>query len=218
MSENNKEIRYFDLNFESNISPESKVEGSKTLKGYAAVFNSESRDLGGFTEVISKGAFARSLANRNAAGQDIKALFNHEGNQIIGRTKNGSLTLREDDTGLYIEIIPPNTSLGRDVLAQVESGLIDKMSFGFSVTKDRWERSANKTPLRIIDEVELYEVSVVIEPAYLDTEVAVRSLAAHDTLDMKDAEIEAMISDLLNLYKHKILLHKAASDDDSAAK
>lgn len=142
--------------------------GNMTLRGYAAVFNSEA-DIGGyFREVIAPGAFADSLT------ADVRALIDHDSGRVIGRTKAGSLRLSEDERGLAVEIDLPDTSDGRDLAALVERGDIDGMSFGFSVRKETWDETQDP-PKRTIQAVELFEVSAVTWPAYADTELAMRS-------------------------------------------
>lgn len=139
------------------------------IRGYAAVFNQLSEPLFGFRELILPGAFKNSLKS------DVRALVSHDPSQIIGRTKSGTLTLREDDHGLYTEIDPPNTQLGRDTVESIRRGDLDQMSFGFQVVSDKW-RHEDKEIVRELVEVELFDVSVVAFPAYSQTEVSVRSL------------------------------------------
>lgn len=147
---------------------------SRTIAGYAAVFNSET-DIGGmFRETIAPGAFSSSLSG------DVRALFDHDSGHVLGRTKSGTLRLSEDEKGLAVEIDLPDTQVGRDLRESMTRGDIDGMSFGFRVTKQEWDESADP-PLRTIREVELFEVSVVTFPAYADTEVALRSLNEEQT-------------------------------------
>lgn len=145
---------------------------ASVLAGYAAVFDSDSEDLGGFVERIKPGAFASSL------GGDVRALFNHDSNIILGRTKAKTLTLREDQHGLYVEIIPPDTQAGRDLVESVRRGDVDQMSFGFRTIKDDWEETKPGSWLRTLIEVDVFDVSPVVFPAYRNTEIAVRSLDA----------------------------------------
>jgi HK97 family phage prohead protease len=139
------------------------------IRGYAAVFNQLSEVIFGFRERILPGAFKKSLGN------DVRALVNHDPGHIIGRTKNGTLTLREDERGLYTEISPPNTTLGHDTVESIKRGDLDQMSFGFQIVKDDWKHE-EKQLIREIHDVELFDVSVVAFPAYPQTSVAVRSL------------------------------------------
>lgn len=146
-----------------------------TIVGYAALFNSLSSDLGGFREVLLPGCFARCLAD----GADVRALVDHMPYRIIGRNKAGTLRLAEDDKGLRVEIDPPDTTIGRDVVESLRRGDLTGMSFGFFTVSDQW-RMVDGLPLRELVEVTLDggDVSVVTYPAYPDTTVAVRSLQA----------------------------------------
>lgn len=148
--------------------------GGKTVGGYAAVFNSRTEIGDGgwkFIEVISPGAFSESV------GGDVFALYSHEWERVIGRTKNGTLRLKEDDKGLAVEIDLPDTNDGRDLATLVERGDITGMSFGFTVTKQEWDETG-PVPVRTILAVDLYEVSAVALPAYEDTSIAMRSFNA----------------------------------------
>jgi HK97 family phage prohead protease len=141
------------------------------LIGFASVYNSKSLDLGGFVEIVRPGAFKRTLA----AGADVRALVNHDPSLIIGRTKAGSLVLTDDDRGLRVEITPPDTQTGRDIVENVRNGNIDGMSFGFITRKDAWD--VGVTPaLRELLDVELLDVSPVTYPAYPKTDIAMRAL------------------------------------------
>jgi hypothetical protein len=147
---------------------EVRAEG-KTIGGYAAVFNSTT-DIGGmFREKIAPGAFKPSLNG------DVRALWNHDTNYVLGRTKAGTLRLSEDERGLAVEIDLPDTQAARDLRENMRLGNVDGMSFGFRVTKQEWDETGD-IPLRTIQEVELFEVSAVTFPAYEDTEIALRSL------------------------------------------
>lgn len=145
-----------------------------TLVGYAAVFNSLSEDLGGFRESIRPGAFKESLAR----GDDIRALFGHDSNAVIGRRSASTLSLTEDEKGLKVEVAIPDTSVGRDLVVSVKRGDITGMSFGFSVVKQDWakvNRDGDVVYRRELIAVDLFEVSAVAWPAYVDTSVEARS-------------------------------------------
>lgn len=153
------------------------------VSGYAAVFNSKTNIGDYFEEVISPGAFSNAIATNN----DIRALFNHDWNNVLGRTKSGTLRLSEDDRGLKFEVDLPNTSLAHDLAESMARGDINQCSFGFFATEETWDYSVEPA-LRTIHEVELYEISVVSIPAYEDTEAAlVRSKEI-------DKEVEKRIS------------------------
>jgi HK97 family phage prohead protease len=145
-----------------------------TLRGHAAVFDSLSEDLGGFREKVEPGAFKKAIKS-----DDVRALWNHDSNIVLGRNKSGTLSLSEDDTGLAIKIDAPDTQMVRDmVLSPIERGDVDQMSFAFRVKDERWEEPEEEggLPTRTLLEVSLADVSPVTYPAYADTAVAVRSL------------------------------------------
>jgi uncharacterized protein len=148
-----------------------KASGSK-LEGYAALFNTSSDDLGGFTEVIRPGAFRRTLLEN----KDVLSLFDHDTRAVLGRTTAGTLRLNEDAKGLHFEIDMPPTNLGRDLLVSVERGDIRGASFAFKAREDRWTQGNDGTMLRELLDVDLHEITVTAIPAYPDTEVARRSL------------------------------------------
>lgn len=145
-------------------------DGPPRIAGYAARFNSLSGNLGGFVEKIAPGAFKRALAER----QDVRALFNHDPNYVIGRTGANTLTLREDETGLWMEAQPPDTTWARDLLTSISRGDISQMSFAFSVAPngDAVDPKA-KPPVRTLLDVDLFDVSPVTYPAYEQTQVSV---------------------------------------------
>ena len=145
-------------------------DSGRTIAGYAAVFNSTA-DIGdSFREIIAPGAFAGSL------GGDVMALIGHDRNRVLGRTTAGTLRLREDDTGLAVEIDLPDTTDGRDLAVLIERGDVSGMSFGFVVTKQSWDETG-PVPTRTIQAVNLREVTVTAFPAYDDTSIAMRCLA-----------------------------------------
>ncbi len=143
----------------------------KTLSGYAAVFNSEAV-LGDFTEVIRQGAFAKSLAT----GSNIRCLYHHQGDALLGTTRGGTLKLAEDAHGLKFELSLPDTTHGKDLAILVDRGDVSGCSFGFRVAPggDRWEQRGAQMVRELLD-VELMEVTLTSDPAYQDTTVAMRS-------------------------------------------
>lgn len=142
------------------------------IVGYAAVFNSESEDLGGFVEVIKPGAFTAVL------GDDVRALFNHDANYVLGRNRADTLALAETKRGLEARIKPPETQWASDLLTSMRRGDVDQMSFGFTVAEggDDWQKRKDGIVQRTIKRIgRLFDVSVVTYPAYPETSVAVRS-------------------------------------------
>ncbi len=144
------------------------------IDGYAAVFNRKSENLGGFVEQIAPGAFAKTIAENPA----IVALFNHNPDQVLGSTRNGTLQLEEDKKGLHMRVKMPNTEPGRDVLELIRRGDVVSQSFSFQVIQDDWslpEEGGQR--LRTLKEVRLFDVGPVVFPAYKDTIVSARALS-----------------------------------------
>ena len=150
---------------------ELRADGTGKLTGYAAVFNSRSENLGGFVEVIQPGAFTSSM------DKDVRALIDHRG-IAIARTKNRTLTISEDDRGLFFEIDLPDTTDGQNIRKSVERGDVDQMSFGFTVREGGQFFTEDEDGLivRTLTDVNLDEISIVTFPAYPDTDVAARSV------------------------------------------
>lgn len=157
---------------------ELRATSAGKLEGYAAVFNSSSQDLGGFTESVRPGAFKRSLAS--PAG--ILALYDHDTRSILGRCGAGTLRLAEDSRGLHFEVDLPKTSIGSDLAVLVQRGDVAGASFAFTTPKggDYWSLR-DGDPHRELVDVNLQEITVTANPAYLDTEVAKRHLFSYQT-------------------------------------
>jgi HK97 family phage prohead protease len=159
-----KEFRIF------TFKPEVRSADSPQISGYAAVFNTTA-DLGMFRERIKPGAFTRAIQE----SQDVRCLFNHDADYVLGRTKSGTLRLSEDDQGLRFECDMPNTQMGRDVREMILRGDVDQCSFGFVVTKENVSYNQDGTVDREIQDVDLFDVSPVTYPAYTETSVEARS-------------------------------------------
>ena len=142
------------------------------MRGYAAVFDQLSEDLGGFRERIRRGAFAKSLEE---GGMDIRALWNHDPLYVLGRRGTETLEVGEDERGLAVAIRPPDTTWARDAVESIRRGDVDQMSFAFQVVREDWQMLP-LGPVRELIEVRLYEVSPVTFPAYPQTEIGVRAL------------------------------------------
>jgi len=145
--------------------------GLRHIVGYAAVFNSLSEDLGWFREKIQPGAFSESIGK-----DDIRALWNHNSDYILGRNKSKTLSLKEDDRGLRIDILPSDAQWVKDLMLSMDRGDVDQMSFGFRTIIDQWERTEEKEEIRTLIKVQLFDVSPVTFSAYPDTTVGLRSL------------------------------------------
>lgn len=142
----------------------------RRIEGYAAVFGSLSVEMWGFRERIAPGAFAASIE-----ADDIRALWQHNREVVLGRTKAGTLRLDEDSNGLRVEIDAPDTQGGRDAVVSIGRGDVDQMSFGFRVLEDAWDEDGEGQLIRTLKKVKLYEVSPVTFPAYQATTVSVRT-------------------------------------------
>lgn len=167
-----------------------KMEAGKApvIEGYAAVFDSLSEDLGGFREKIRPGAFKGAIAD----GCDVRALWNHDNNFVLGRTTARTLSLSEDDRGLLATIHPPDTQWARDLMVSIGRGDVSQMSFGFQVEKDEWDDKDKNSVVRTIHSFRrLFDVSPVTSPAYPDTTVALRSLEEHRNTNMNPPEADA---------------------------
>jgi HK97 family phage prohead protease len=144
------------------------------IVGYAAVFNREANIAGFFREKIAPGAFKTALKE-----DDVRALFNHDPNYVLGRTAAGTLTLTEDDTGLRYDAEPPDTQWAKDLLVSIERGDVNQSSFGFMVVREEWTKPEDRAelPLRTILEARLFDVSPVTYPAYEETTAEARVVA-----------------------------------------
>lgn len=181
-----KEIRVNQSSLQIRMSVKAEEE-SRTIRGYAAKFETMSEPLMSrdskykFRETIARGAFDGAVMD------DVRALFNHDNNIVLARSRNGKGTLQlgVDEVGLWYEFDAPNTTHGNDLLESVRRGDIDQSSFAFVIdddgatweTRGDYEADTDVTHTRTIKKIKrIYDVSPVTEPAYADTSVAVRSL------------------------------------------
>jgi HK97 family phage prohead protease len=163
--------------FERRGSAESRVDvHDRKIRGTAIVFNSLSRDLGGFREVIHPQAVDRTLRD----GIDVRALVDHDSAKIIGRMSAGTLLLRKGRKGLEVEVDPPDTTYARDLMVSIDRRDITGMSFGFRVVTDEWRMEDGEAVRDVLD-MTVSEVSFVTFPAYeaTDAREAQRSLQAY---------------------------------------
>ncbi len=151
---------------------EKREDGSKSVHGIAAPFNSDSVDFGYFTERYAPGCFQRTLKEK----PDIRALVDHDTGLIVGRTTAGNLELREDSEGLAYSFTPPDTTLGRDLAYNIENRILTNVSIGFVVREEKWTALEDKTYLRTLLDVDLWEMSFVSFPAYIGTTAEMRSV------------------------------------------
>ena len=163
-----KELRYID-NSEIRTAAD-----SREVDGYALLFNTLSRDLGGFREKIDAEAVEGVIE-----ASDVMAVLNHDASRgILARSRygKGSLALTADEKGLRYVFDAPRTALGDECLEYIRRGDISQSSFAFAVKEDSWEKQADGTYIRTIKKFDrLYDVSPVFEPAYFGTAVSCRS-------------------------------------------
>jgi HK97 family phage prohead protease len=160
------------INYEFRAMPE-----SRTIEGTPTVFNS-AYDMGWYDEEMSADVFINSDMN------DVVALFNHDANMVLARTKSGTLKLKVTGSAMEYEFEAPNTTLGNDLLEMVKRGDVYQSSFAFSVEAEDWQEREGKKPKRIIRSIKkVYDVSPVTYPANPDTMVAKRSYDATKQID-----------------------------------
>lgn len=158
-------------------------ESNLIIEGYFAVFNEVYELWPGATESIERGAFA------GVTGSDVRALTNHETTLVLGRTRAGTLTLYEDEKGLFGRIvINPDDADAMSLYARVKRGDVDQCSFGFDIAEEITEIRDDGTIHWTITRIDpLYEVSVVTFPAYETTSVSARQ-ADYNTIQARQAK------------------------------
>lgn len=196
------ELRVLASQTEEEIKPAAPI-----IEGHAAIFDQWSEELGPlfpFKEKVMPGAFKASIQN-----DDIRALFNHDPNYVLGRNKAGTLELKETQKGLLVRITPPDAQWARDLIVSIDRGDISQMSFGFLVLEDRWGTEEGMD-VRELHKVKLFDVSPVTFPAYPQTDVGIRS--AWESFERHIAEADkARKIKQLNLMKRKFEILKEAN-------
>jgi HK97 family phage prohead protease len=180
-----KAIRDFRTKF--TVTRDETTPEERTIEGYFALYEDETELFDGVYEIISKGAFDKTI------NSDVRALWNHNTQYVLGRSKNGSLKLQADDKGLFGIIKLPNTQYADDLYELVQRGDIDQASFGFNINDEEFEELASGGYRWRLKEVDLHEISVVTFPAYENTTVQARSkqieLIEQRKLQMKKDEL-----------------------------
>ena len=192
--------------YDAELRVDSAGYGKKTptIRGYAAKFNTlsqpmpiydEGRMIGTFREQLVPGCFASSLST-----SDVRCLINHDPNQIMGRSVSGTLRMKEDETGLFFENDPPETSYSKDIQVSMQRGDISQCSFSFKVAlggdeyrKDPDVPNGYIRSIRKIDQ--MFDVSVVTYPVYLDTncDIAVRSIITN--MKVEEESVKAAVKE-----------------------
>lgn len=190
------EIRNFSIGEVEFRAPDDKPQRAT---GYAAVFASDSHDLGGFVERIAPGAFARSLVEAGAETINVHALWSHDDSLPLGSTRSGKLTLVEDSHGLRFDL-----DIARFTPAQLDA-LRDgdcQMSFGFVVREQSWLENDDGTVIRTLIDLDLREISFVINPAYPSTDAALRSMS--DWRSEEEGEVNLEYIDVTTMLKRAL--------------
>jgi len=205
MAQSKKEIRTLPI-VELRVS---SADEENFIEGHAAVFDSWSETLGGifpFKEKVKRGAFTNSLEK-----DDIRALFNHDPNYVLGRNKAGTLQLKEDEHGLFVKIFPPQTAWAKDLRTSISRGDINQMSFGFTVEEDEW-RYEDGYDVRELRKVKLFDVSPVTFPAYTATDVGVRAMESYQEYraqqEAEQQNADKKIAEAKNKQDLQALIHK----------
>jgi HK97 family phage prohead protease len=162
-----KAIRDFKTKF--TITRAEADDAENVIEGYFALYEQETELFKNTYEIISRGAFDNTIKN------DVRALWNHNTQYVLGRSKNGSLQLRADEKGLFGTIKLPKTQYAEDLYELVKRGDIDQCSFGFNILDEDLEELSNGGYRWRMKDIDLHEISVVTFPAYENTTVHARS-------------------------------------------
>lgn len=188
---------------EGQVEIRAAADGTPVISGYAAVFGQATTIRGGiasYKEVIAPGAFKKTIQEA-----DVRALYNHNENYVLGRSKSGTLKLSEDSIGLKYEVSVPATTWAQDLVESMRRGDVNQSSFAFTPVRQDWQKGSDGEPdQRTLQEVKLYDVSVVTYPAYEQTTSSVRSVTAlaratrGQMLDTDDLEALAELRALID--------------------
>ncbi|AXN39621.1 HK97 family phage prohead protease [Peribacillus butanolivorans] len=197
-------------------------DGSLTVSGYVNKTGQLSEILGvtkRFKEKIARGAFSRAI---QSAKRDVDFLAEHKGDLILASTRNGSLQLNEDEQGLFMSAKVTPTSWGKDYYELINSGILRNMSFGFRTIKDSWKQIESNLYERTIEELELFEVSVVKNPAYSQSTIAARGIDLVEDVEIpvepevEEVEVQKEKDLDLHIQKTQIEVEKQKASVSSA--
>lgn len=182
MNQRTRELNKRDFKTKFLVTRQEQDDSEFIIEGYFALYEQETELYEGIYEIITKGAFDKTLGN------DIRALWNHNTQFVLGRNKNGTLELKADDKGLFGVIRLPATGYAKDLHILVERGDVDQCSFGFNILDEELEELADGGYRWRLKELDLHEVSVVTFPAYENTSVQAR---AKQVEKLKERKLEA---------------------------
>jgi uncharacterized protein len=184
-----------------------KSSGKMVISGRPVVYNSLSKDLGGFKEVLVPGCFDESLDD-----PEIYCAWNHDNSQVLGRISAGTLELSSDSVGLSMRCELPNSPLGQNAFESVRRKDVSKMSFGMYVLGDAWDvatdKRGQKFERRSVTRAQLFEISCVTTPAYDTSSVSARSLFPDGAPERKAASPVEVSERDLALAKARLELAK----------
>jgi len=183
MDRNMRQVRMIPSDFQTR-----EEDGDLAIEGYFAVFNSDYDIAPDMSESVAPGAFTETLSG------DIRALVNHDTTLVLGRTKAGTLRLKEDERGLWGHVtVNPNDRAAMDLYERVKRGDVDGCSFGFDILDEETDFREDGSIHWTIKKVKLYEVSCCTFPAYEDTNISAREKQRDDMIDRKlNAEREKL--------------------------
>lgn len=200
------ERRYVDSSLEL------RGEGQSRMGGYAAKFNTLSRNLGGFVETIDPRFFNKSEGD---GWPEVMARYNHDDNMLLGTTAGRTLTLEVDRVGLDYTVDLPDTSYARDLAILAGRGDVSKSSFAFYVFDEDWAMTDEGFPLRTLVSGQLIDVAPVNMPAYTDTSSGLRSLAEQRGMAESEVAELAAAGKLADLIKTPAKVIDLRGQDDA---
>ncbi len=174
----NRTVRSIPMAFDTR----EEEDGKKSIEGYFAVYDSVYNIAPGMSESIAPGAFSKSMTG------DIRALVNHDTSLVLGRTKAGTLILRDDSHGLWGHIdINPNDVAAMDLYARVKRGDVDQCSFGFDIRSQDTDIREDGSVHWTLTDIDLFEVSCCTFPAYEETNISARA-AERDDIQKRETD------------------------------
>lgn len=170
-----------------------KADGNGyVIRGYGAVFNSLSKDLGGFVEQVDASAFNKTLRD----GGDVRSYFNHDPMYVLGRKGASTLRVAVDTHGVFYEADAPDTTWAKDLITSMQRGDINASSFSFRTIDDAWSETDQGYPLRTLKEVQLFELGPVSDPAYDAADSNVGTRALERLAESRNLTVEAVRANL----------------------
>ena len=174
---------------QANIENENSKDNKLTVHGYIETgVPSKLLDNGkiAWREIIQKGVFGKAINDSIARGEEIDLLYNHDKNQILASNVNDSFILEEDEVGLYFEAKISETTWGKDAYTLIKDGIISGLSFGMRVLDSYWSKGVDNVNIRTITAIELFEVSILKQPAYASTLVETRGFKKIEDVEVPD--------------------------------